>query len=145
MKRTHICLIVKDIDASVTFYTSLFGEPPTILKPDYAKWQLEDPKLNFSIDTNGDEPGLDHLGIELESAERVTAALEDYRQSGIDVFGEAQIVCGYHRTDKGFITDPQAVLWETFFSHEITSHYGSLNEEVTAEAEKRRQEITDSA
>ena len=144
MKRTHICLVVKDIDTNVTFYTSLFGEPPTVLKPDYAKWQLEDPKLNFSIDAHGDKPGLDHLGIELESAERVTAALEDYRQSGIDVFGETQIVCGYHRTDKGFVSDPQAVLWETFFSPEVTSHDGSLNDEVTAEAEKRRQEITES-
>ena len=145
MKRAHICLIVKNIDANVTFYTSLFGEPPTVLKPDYAKWRLEDPKLNFSIDAHGDEPGLDHLGIELESAEMVTAALEDYRQGGINVFGEAQIVCGYHRTDKGWVTDPQAVLWETFFSPEVTPHYGSLNEEVTAEVEKRTQEIADSA
>ncbi len=143
MKRAHICLVVKDIDTSVTFYTSLFCEPPTILKPDYAKWQLEDQKLNFSVDAHGDKPGLDHLGIELESAEKVTTALENYRQSGIDVFGETQIVCGYHRTDKGFVADPQAVLWETFFSPEVTPHYGSLNEEVTAEAEKRRQEITD--
>ncbi len=145
MKRAHICLIVKDIDANVTFYTSLFGEPPTVLKPDYAKWQLEDPKLNFSIDTHGDTPGLDHLGIELESAEKVTAALEDYKQGGIDVFSETQIVCGYHRTDKGWVTDPQAVLWETFFSPEVTPHYGSLNEEVTAKVEERREEITDSA
>ena len=144
-KRVHICLVVKDVDANVAFYTSLFGEPPTILKPDYAKWQLEDPKLNFSVDAHGDKPGLDHLGIELESAERVTTALENYRQSGIDVFGETQIVCGYHRTDKGWVTDPQAVLWETFFSPEVTPHYGSFNEEVTAETEKRRQEITDSA
>lgn len=141
MKRVHICLVVKDIDANVTFYTRLFGEPPTIVKPDYAKWRLEDPKLNFSIDAHGDKPGLDHLGIELESAERVTAALEHYRQGGIDVFGEIQIVCGYHRTDKGFVADPQAVLWETFFSPEVTPHYGSLNEEVTAEAEKRREAV----
>ncbi len=141
MKRAHICLIVKDIDASVTFYTSLFGAPPTISKPDYAKWRLEDPKLNFSIDAHGDKPGLDHLGIELESAKRVTTALEHYRQSGIDVQGEGQIVCGYHRSDKGWVVDPQAVLWETFFSPEVTPHYGSANEEVTAEAEKRSEAV----
>lgn len=144
-KRVHICLVVKDIDANVTFYTRLFGEPPIILKPDYAKWRLEDPKLNFSIDAHGDKPGLDHLGIELESAERVTTALEHYRQGGIDVFGETQIVCGYHRTDKGWVTDPQAVLWETFFSPEVTPHYGSLNEEVTAEVANRERRIEDQA
>ncbi len=141
MKRAHICLIVKDIDTSVTFYTSLFGEPPTVLKPDYAKWQLEDPKLNFSIDAHGDTPGLAHLGIELDSTREVTTALEHYRQSGIDVFGETQIVCGYHRTDKGWVTDPQAVLWETFFSPEVTPHDGAANEEVSAAVEKRREAV----
>lgn len=139
MKRMHIGIVVNDIDANVTFYTSLFGQPPTILKPDYAKWQLEDPKLNFCVDARGDELGVDHLGIELASTEEVTTALEHYRQSGIDVQGEGQIVCGYHRSDKGWVIDPQAVLWETFFSPEVTPHYGAPNEEVSVAVEKRRQ------
>ena len=141
VKRVHICLAVKDLDANVTFYTSLFGEPPIILKPDYAKWQLEDPRLNFSIDTHADTPGVDHLGIELESAAEVTTALGHYKRSGIDVQGEGQIVCGYHRSDKGWVADPQAVLWETFFSPEVTPHYGSANVEVTAEVEKRKEAV----
>ena len=142
MKRVHICLVVEDIDANVAFYTSLFGQPPTILKPDYAKWRLEDPMLNFSVDAHGDKPGVDHLGIEHDSTEEVANALEHLKESGIDVFGEGQIVCGYHKTDKGWVTDPQAVAWETFFSPEVTPHYGSANEKVTAEVENRKEAIT---
>ena len=137
MKRVHISLVVKDIDANVVFYTGLFGQPPTILKLDYAKWQLDDPLLNFSVDTHGDEPGTDHLGIELDSTVEVANALEHLKQSGIDVSGEGQIVCGYHKSDKGWITDPQGVRWETFFSPEVTPHYGASNEEVTAEVRKK--------
>ena len=131
-KRVHISLGVKDIDANVSFYSRLFGAPPTILKPDYAKWQLDDPRLNFSIDSHVDEPGVDHFGIELDSPEGVTTALDHYRQDGIDVRDEGQVVCGYHRSDKGWVADPQAVLWETFFSSEVTPHYGEFNEDVAA-------------
>ena len=140
-KRVHISLGVTDLDANVTFYSSLFGQPPTILKPDYAKWQLEDPKLNFCVDVRGDELGVDHLGIEFDSTVEVTATLERYRRDGIDVQGEGQIICGYHRSDKGWIADPQAVLWETFFSSEVTTHYGAANEDVTAGSEARSEAV----
>ena len=137
MKVAHISLVVKDMDANVAFYTDLFGCPPDILKPDYAKWRLENPKLNFSIDTHGDKYGVNHLGIEEENPEDLSASLDRYKTNNIDVFGEGQIVCGYHRTDKGWVTDPQAVLWETFYSPEITPYYGCTNDGVTEEVERR--------
>ncbi len=140
MKVAHISLVVKDLDANVAFYTDLFGRAPKIQKSDYAKWELDDPKLNFSIDTHGDKYGVNHLGIEEESTEKVEASLDRYKRKDIDVFGEGQIVCGYHRTDKGWITDPQAVLWEIFYSPEVTPHYGCTGEEVTEEVERRAKE-----
>ena len=137
MKVAHISLVVKDIDANVAFYTDFFGRPPKIQKPDYAKWELDDPRLNFSIDAHGDKPGVNHLGIEEACTDDVTASLDRHKKNGLDVFGEGQIVCGYHRSDKGWITDPQAVLWEVFYSPEITPQYGSTGEEVTEEVERR--------
>ena len=138
MKVAHISLVVKDLEANVTFYTRLFGCPPKILKPDYAKWAAGRPEAELQHrhpwrHAGRQSPG-DRGGLRRVAGRQPRAPTS---RTAIEVFGEGEIVCGYHRTDKGWVTDPQAVLWETFHSPEVTPHYGCTGEEVTEEVERR--------
>lgn len=119
MKRLHVNLKVKELDESVRFYSTLFAAEPTVTKPDYAKWMLDDPRVNFSIvatpdATNGH--GVEHLGIQAETEDEMVE-LRD-RIGAIDgkVFDEGETICCYHASDKTWVTDAQGVSWETFFT-----------------------------
>ena len=125
MKRMHVHVAVQDLDASVRFYSDLFAVPPSVIKPDYAKWMLEDPRVNFAISSRGAEPGLSHLGIQVESGNdlnEIHARLED---AGRTVVDKGATTCCYAESDKGWVVDPQGIAWETFMTHGAVTTYGT--------------------
>ncbi|HEX2253263.1 MAG TPA: ArsI/CadI family heavy metal resistance metalloenzyme [Thermoanaerobaculia bacterium] len=122
MKRLHVMLQVKELDESIRFYTALFGAEPTKRKTEYAKWMLDDPRVNFSIAAHGDATGierlgLEHLGIQAESREEMAELRERVARSGGRVADEGETTCCYAESDKAWVTDPQGVSWEAFFTH----------------------------
>jgi catechol 2,3-dioxygenase-like lactoylglutathione lyase family enzyme len=124
MKRFHVHVSVDDLDASLRFYSTIFGTPPTVLKPDYAKWMLDDPRVNFAISKRGQKPGVDHLGVQVESDAELTMLREQAAAAEIATLDQASEVCCYARSDKYWITDPQGVAWETFHTLESIPVYG---------------------
>jgi catechol 2,3-dioxygenase-like lactoylglutathione lyase family enzyme len=124
MKRFHVHLAVKDLDASVEFYTKLFGAPATVHKPDYAKWMLDDPRVNFAISARRLELGVDHLGVQVESEAELRAMREQAAAAEIAATDQSNAECCYARSDKYWITDPQGVAWETFHTLGSIPIYG---------------------
>lgn len=118
MKRFHVHLHVDDIEASVRFYTTLFGAKPTKHKPDYAKWMLDDPRVNFAISKVEDHVGLSHLGLQVEDAETLTEVSEHARQASGEILVERRVHCGYAVGNKTWVNDPQAVRWENFHTYD---------------------------
>ena len=118
MTRLHVNLKVKDLAESVRFYSTLFDAEPTVTKPDYAKWMLDDPRVNFSIvDTpSGERHGIEHLGIEAESEGELSELRRRIGALDGEVFDEGETICCYHASDKTWVTDAQGVSWETFFT-----------------------------
>jgi catechol 2,3-dioxygenase-like lactoylglutathione lyase family enzyme len=114
MKRMHVMLRVNNLNESIEFYNTLFGTDPTVQKEDYAKWMLDDPRVNFSIAERPGTKGIEHLGIEAESEEE----LEDLRAKIDKAHGlarnEGETTCCYANSDKTWISDPQGVEWEAF-------------------------------
>src|SRR5882757_3353518 len=106
MKRMHVHVAVKDILRSVSFYSALFDAEPAVVKSDYAKWMLDDPRVNFAISTRGREPGLDHLGIQVESVEELGEVYGRLRKAGGDVIEQGRTVCCYAKSEKSWIDDP---------------------------------------
>lgn len=113
MKRLHVSLSVKDIEQSIRFYTHLFAAHPTVQRDDYAKWQLEDPRVNFSILAAADMPGLNHLGIQTESEAELH---ELHNRMRGDLSEIKQTTCCYAQSEKGWAHDPQGIAWEGFFT-----------------------------
>ena len=116
MKRFHVHVAVQDLAASIRFYSSVFGTEPSVMKPDYAKWMLEDPRINFAISQRGAAAGVNHLGIQVDSAEELTALREQVAAADIQARDEIGANCCYAKSDKYWVTDPQGVAWETFHS-----------------------------
>lgn len=126
MKRFHVHLNVTDLAASVRFYSTLFGADPTVHKPDYAKWLLDDPRVNFAISALGRSAGVDHLGIQAESAEELAALGRRLDAAGGTVLPESATVCCYAKSDKAWTEDPQGTRWETFHTFgEATTYYAA--------------------
>ena len=124
MNRFHVHLNVANLDASIRFYSELFATQPAVRKDDYAKWMLEDPRVNFAISTVGRAPGIDHLGIQVDSAEELRSLGERLDAAGGSVVPEDATVCCYAKSDKLWTEDPQGVRWESFHTHgEATSYY----------------------
>ena len=117
MKRLHVSISVKDMDQSTAFYTTLFGAEPTVAKPGYAKWMLDDPRVNFVIDQRCGAPGVDHLGIQAEDAAELRAVTDRLKAAGRPVIEQEDAACCYARSDKTWSADPQGVTWETFYTH----------------------------
>ena len=130
MRRIHIGLNVKDLDASVHFYSELFGAEPSVLKDDYAKWMLEDPRVNFSVTQRCDTTMDLHFGIQVESPEELELTAGRLRNAGAQVFEEKGAVCCYHRSEKAWVADPQNLLWETFLTKGEATEYGENNPEI---------------
>lgn len=124
MKRFHVHVSVDDLDANVRFYSAMFGAPPAILKPDYAKWMLDDPRVNFAISSRGVKAGVDHLGVQVESASELTALREQAAAAKFAGFDHANAECCYARSDKYWTTDPQGIPWETFHTLGSIPIYG---------------------
>ena len=124
MKRLHVSVSVDDLDRSVGFYATLFGAEPTVCKPDYAKWMLDDPRVNFSINTRGRRVGLDHLGIQAETSEELSVIAARLAEAGEALFEQEQTVCCYARSDKAWVTDPSGIAWESFVTHGAATVYG---------------------
>jgi len=124
MKRLHVHVSVDDLDQSIRFYNALFGAEPTVAKPDYAKWMLEDPRVNFAISTRGRQPGLDHLGIQVETADELTEVYGRLRQAEGPVLEEGETTCCYAKSEKAWTSDPQGLLWETFLTTGESTIYG---------------------
>jgi catechol 2,3-dioxygenase-like lactoylglutathione lyase family enzyme len=124
MKRLHVHVSVSDIDQSVRFYSTLFASPPAVLKPDYAKWMLEDPRVNFAISKRGVPVGLDHLGIQVEGETELGEVYERLEHAQAPVLKEQATTCCYAKSDKQWIADPQGIAWETFLTHGESTVYG---------------------
>jgi hypothetical protein len=120
MKRMHVHVSVEDIVKAIPFYSALFSTQPSVVKEDYAKWMLDDPRVNFAISTRGREPGLDHLGIQAELQE-VYGRL---RHAGGVVIEQGATTCCYAKSEKSWIVDPAGISWETFLTSGETTNYG---------------------
>jgi len=117
MKRLHVHVHVQDLTASIRFYASLFGVPPSLLHHDYAKWTLEDPRVNFAISQRGGVAGLDHLGIQVDDAGALAEITDRLTAAGITPVEQADTTCCYAQSDKAWVNDPQGLAWETFVTH----------------------------
>jgi hypothetical protein len=117
MRRLHVHTHVDDVAASVTYYTRFFGQPPDVLKHDYAKWLLEDPRVNFAISNEaGHAPGIAHLGLQFDDRAEFEAFRQAPDRAALDRTNEDDTVCCYANSDKAWFTDPDKVDWETFFT-----------------------------
>lgn len=125
MKRFHVHVRVNDLGSSVQFYSTLFGEQPTVIKPDYAKWMLEDPRINFAITSGASNPEIDHLGLQVESSEDLATIAGRLSAAGESVRKQADAACCYARGDKGWVTDPSGISWETFHTFGESTVYGN--------------------
>jgi catechol-2,3-dioxygenase len=114
MKRFHVHLGVADLAASIAFYSQLFGMAPTRTESDYAKWMLDDPRLNFAISTRSGKVGLDHLGFQADSESELADMKSRARSADMALVDEGQTSCCYAESDKYWLTDPQGVAWEHF-------------------------------
>lgn len=118
MKRMHVNLGVADLEASIRFYTTLFGADPTIRKADYAKWMLDDPRVNFALSASCcGGGGIDHLGIQVERQDELEASATRLRAAGLAPREQIGVTCCYAHQDKLWVEDPQGVRWETFLTH----------------------------
>ena len=124
MKRLHVHVAVDDVAGSIRFYNALFAAEPTVLKADYAKWMLDDPRVNFAISQRGAEPGIRHLGIQVETTEELREVYGRLRQAAAPVLEEGETTCCYAKSEKSWIADPQGVAWETFLTSGESTVYG---------------------
>lgn len=114
MKRFHIHVGVTDLEKSVQFYSTLFGQKPIKLKGDYAKWMLDDPRVNFAISTRTNEKGVDHLGIQVDENSELEEITERLKKADLEVFGEGETTCCYAESKKAWVQDPSGIAWETY-------------------------------
>ena len=125
MKRFHVHIRVEDLETSKHFYSTLFGVEPAGVKPDYAKWMLEDPRINFAITSGSTSPGLDHLGLQVESDEDLATIAGRLDAAGQSVVKQENASCCYARGNKGWVSDPSGISWETFHTFGENTVYGN--------------------
>lgn len=125
MKRLHVNLAVADLDTSVRFYSALFNVRPTVLKGDYAKWMLDDPRVNFAITTRGSRKGIDHLGIQVETGDELAEVHARLKAAGAPSVEQGETTCCYARSEKNWMFDPEGIAWETFLTRGESPVYGS--------------------
>jgi catechol 2,3-dioxygenase-like lactoylglutathione lyase family enzyme len=141
MKRLHVHVAVGDLSQSVGFYSALFAAQPTVLKFDYAKWMLDDPRVNFAISTRGREPGLDHLGIQVDSQDELHEVYGRLHQAGGTIIEQGQTACCYARSEKSWIDDPAGISWETFHTTGESIDYGDGTGEREARVAHAREGV----
>ncbi|MCW5659345.1 MAG: glyoxalase/bleomycin resistance/dioxygenase family protein [Burkholderiaceae bacterium] len=114
MKRFHVHVHVEDLDKSIGFYSKLFAAEPARVESDYAKWMLEDPRINFAISTRGAKPGIDHLGFQTDDTEELAIMKARAEAADMALLDEGETTCCYARSEKHWVTDPQGIAWEHF-------------------------------
>lgn len=124
MKRFHVHVAVADLEQSIQFYSTFFDVPPTVKKEDYAKWILDDPRINFAISTRGREPGLDHLGIQVDDGEALKEISVRLKHAQQPILEQEQTTCCYAKADKAWVHDPQGIAWESFYTTDSATTYG---------------------
>lgn len=118
MKRFHVHVHVDDLQKSIDFYSRMFAAQPSRTESDYAKWMLDDPRINFAISTRGSSLGVDHLGIQTDTQEELATLKAQAKDADMAVMAEGEVSCCYSRSDKYWLTDPQGVAWEQFHTLE---------------------------
>ena len=132
MKRLHVHVGVSDLDRSLSFYSALFGAEPTVVKPDYAKWMLDDPRVNFAISAGQHaSKGIEHLGIQTENTDELAEVYGRLKAADSPVLEEGRTTCCYAKSEKSWIADPDGVTWEAFFTDGEAKIYGD-NPTLTA-------------
>lgn len=126
MKRFHLNLKVSDLEKSRAYYAALFGEQPTIVKPDYIKWMLDDPYINFSIEPAGDKTGIAQVGIQAENPEELETVYQRVQDAAGPRFEEGATTCCYASSEKNWTQDPDGLIWESFYTDGQVTHYGKL-------------------
>ena len=131
MKRFHVHVAVPDLQQSIRFYSTFFGAQPSVVKDDYAKWMLEDPRVNFAISQRGAKAGVNHLGFQVDEAGELEEIHGRLESAGSAIAEEKDVSCCYARSDKYWVTDPAGIAWESFQSLGTVPVYG---EEAKSEA-----------
>ena len=127
-KRMHLGITVDDIDTARDFYTKLLGQEPTLVRPGYVKWMVDDPFLNLSINTSdcgGRQTGVNHLGVQVETMDQLNEIRSRWEGEGMHPQDQRDLVCGYQRQDKAWVFDPQQLPWEVFVTHGVVDEYGT--------------------
>jgi predicted enzyme related to lactoylglutathione lyase len=132
MKRFHVHVAVDDLKRSIGFYSALFAAEPSIIKTDYAKWMLDDPRVNFAISTRGRQRGLDHLGIQAGTEDELREIYGRLHKAGGEVIEQGQTACCYAKSEKSWIDDPAGISWETFRTTGESTDYGDGSGERVA-------------
>jgi catechol 2,3-dioxygenase-like lactoylglutathione lyase family enzyme len=125
MKRLHVHVSVDDLAKSIRFYSTLFAAEPTVTKGDYAKWMLDDPRVNFAISQRGAETGVRHLGIQVEDRAELADVYARLQRADRPVLEEGATTCCYAQSEKSWIEDPQGIKWETFLTVGESTTYGT--------------------
>lgn len=129
MKRLHVHIAVEDLAENIRFYSTLFGCEPSVRHSDYAKWMLDDPRVNFAISNRSQQLGLDHLGIQAENDEELTTIKQQLDATQAPIEEQTGAACCYARSDKYWVTDPQGIAWESFHS---LSEIPTFNDQAAA-------------
>ena len=127
MKRMHIHVGVDNVAQSIQFYSALFGAEPVKAKTDYAKWMLDDPRINFAISTESGKTGVDHLGIQVEQEGELAALRERLQNADMTLIDEGETVCCYARSDKSWIKDPNGIAWEAYQTMQDVQFFSSAS------------------
>lgn len=134
MKRFHVHAHVEDLSASIAFYSKLFAAEPTRVESDYAKWMIEDPRINFAISTRGGNPGVDHLGLQTDTEDELTELKARARAADLALLDEGETTCCYARGVKHWVTDPQGIAWEHFHTLESIATFSNASAKVPTAA-----------
>ena len=135
MKRLHLHVSVPDLDQSIQFYETLFGAAPSVVKDDYAKWMLDDPRVNFAISQRERAAGLDHVGIQVDSNAELAELAGRLKAAGAQTFDEEATTCCYAQSDKSWVADPAGLRWETFYTFGEATTYGASEAQAALEAQ----------
>jgi len=124
MKRMHVHVVVDNLQRSIGFYSALLAAQPSVIKADYAKWMLDDPRVNFATSTRGPQAGLDHLGIQVDDKDELDEIYARLQKVGGNVIEQGETICCYAKSEKSWIDDPAGISWETFLTTGETTDYG---------------------
>ena len=134
MKRFHVHVSVHDLEQSIRFYSALFGAEPAVKKPDYAKWMLEDPRINFAISNRSPRKGVDHLGLQADSGDELEEIGSRLAQADVATTAQKNASCCYAKSDKYWTIDPQGIAWESFHTLDSVPLYGEDTRTAAAPA-----------